>query len=97
MDLDVAQKHALVAATTANARAHATDIAEGSESRDPGMRRSKSNASRKPEGRHFPPREYSLRFSQSEKGGYMSSVPHYQRATASKNVPLVHRAGLGGR
>ncbi|OCK94606.1 uncharacterized protein K441DRAFT_636439 [Cenococcum geophilum 1.58] len=95
MDPDVAQKHALVAATTAYARAHATDIAERSKSRDSGMRMSKSNASRKPEGRHFPPRESSLRFSQSEKGGYMSSVPHHQRSTASKNVPLVHRAGLG--
>lgn len=95
MDPDVAQQHALVAATTAYARAHATDIAKRSKSRDSDMRRSKSNASRKSEGRHFPPREYSLRFSQSEKGGYMSSVPHHQRTTASKNVPLVHRAGLG--
>ena len=95
MDPDVAQKHALVAATTAYARAHATNIAERSKSRDSGMQRSKSNASRKPEGRHFPPQEYSLRFSQSEKGGYMSSVPHHQRTAASKNVPLVHRAGLG--
>lgn len=91
----MAQNNALVAATTAYARAHATDIAARSKSRDSGMRRSKSNASGKPEGRHFPPRESSLRFSQSEKGGYMSSVPHYQRTAASKNVPLVHRAGLG--
>lgn len=63
----MAQKHALVAATTAYARAHATDIAERSKSRDSGMRRSKSNASRKPQGRHFPPRESSLCFSQSER------------------------------
>lgn len=63
----MAQKHALVAATTAYARAHATDIAERSKSRDSGMRRSKSNASRKPQGRHFPPRESSLLFSQSER------------------------------
>lgn len=90
----MAQKHALVAATTAYARAHATGIAERSKSRDFDMRRSKSNASRKSEGRHFPPRESSLRFSQSENGGYMSSIPHHQRTTASKNVPLVHSAGL---
>lgn len=95
MDPDVAQKHALVAARTAYARAHATDIAERSKSRDSGMRKSKSNASRKSQGRHFPPRESSLRFSQSERGGHMSNVPHHQHTTASNNVPLVHRAGLG--
>ncbi|OCK85220.1 hypothetical protein K432DRAFT_439424 [Lepidopterella palustris CBS 459.81] len=95
LDLEVAQKHALVAATTAYARAHEAESSERAQNRGSDMSRSRSNASRKSEGRHFPPRESSLRFSQSQKGGYVFNIPKHQRNTAVGNVPPAHGSVSG--
>ncbi|KAF2464295.1 uncharacterized protein BDR25DRAFT_296929 [Lindgomyces ingoldianus] len=74
LDPDVAQQHALAAATTAYVRAHAHEAAERPRNRGSDLSRSKSNASRKSQGSHFPPRESSLRSIQPQKGAQMPSV-----------------------
>ena len=59
-DANIAQQHALAAATTAFVRAHAVDKVEKTHRRTAELARSKSNASRKSQGSHFPPRGSSL-------------------------------------
>ncbi|KAF2492697.1 hypothetical protein BU16DRAFT_620042 [Lophium mytilinum] len=93
LDPDVAQKHALAAATTAYARAHELEVAERARSRASTrastLSRTKSNASRHSEGRHFPARESSLRFCQSPKGGYISAFPRHSIAGPDAKLPRI--------
>lgn len=77
LDLDVAQQHAIAAATAAFARAQAQGVIDRKASRSVDLIRSKSTASRKSlrsQGSHFPPRELTAR-----------SVPG-QRATQSSST-----------
>ncbi|KAF2807283.1 uncharacterized protein BDZ99DRAFT_536623 [Mytilinidion resinicola] len=93
LDPEVAQKHALAAATTAYARAHELELAERARSRASTrastLSRTKSNASRHSEGRHFPARESSLRFCQSPKGGYISAFPRQSIAGPDAKLPRI--------
>lgn len=78
LDPDVAQRHALAAATTAFARAHGHEAAERPK-RSSELSRNQSNASRKSlasQGSHFPPRESSLHSLHPQRGG---QVPSSQR------------------
>lgn len=61
LDPDVAQQHALAAATTAFVRAHNSGGLERTKSHGSDLSRTKSNGSRKSQGSHFPQREPSLR------------------------------------
>jgi hypothetical protein len=60
LDSDVAQQHAVAAAATAFARAHIGGVADR-QKRSSELLRSKSSASRRSQGSHFPPRESSFR------------------------------------
>ncbi|KAF1848741.1 MFS general substrate transporter [Cucurbitaria berberidis CBS 394.84] len=75
-DPDVAQQHALAAATAAFARAQVHDTTDRKTKRSSETTRSKSNASRKSltaQGSHFPPRESNFRSLQPQKTGRTSS------------------------
>ncbi|KAF2703846.1 MFS general substrate transporter [Pleomassaria siparia CBS 279.74] len=82
MDPDLAQKHALAAAATAFARAHANSDTAGPPKRGSSdLARSKSTASRKSlssQGSHFPPRESSFRSPQQPQRPAQTSKPMYQ-------------------
>ena len=79
-DPDVAQQHALAAATTAFVRAHGQEAIEGSKKRSSELARNKSSASRKSQGSHFPPRELSIRSVPPQKAGQMLGVSRHVRA-----------------
>lgn len=85
-DPDIAQQHAIAAATAAFARAQAQEAAERNTKRSTEVARSKSNASRKSlttqgQGSHFPPRESSFRSMQPQKAGSAASTQRQSRAS----------------
>ncbi|CAO2654048.1 Nn.00g107810.m01.CDS01 [Neocucurbitaria sp. VM-36] len=84
LDPDVAQQHALAAATAAFARAQVHDNADRKSKRSSEISRSKSNASRKSltsQGSHFPPRPSSFRSSQPQKTVQMTSTQRQSQAS----------------
>ncbi|KAF1999029.1 hypothetical protein P154DRAFT_238975 [Amniculicola lignicola CBS 123094] len=82
LDPHVAQQHAIAAATTAYVNAHGNAAVERATHRSSELPRTKSNASRKSQGSHFPPRESSVRSIHPQKGGQVSSISRQIRAPA---------------
>ncbi|KAF2787700.1 MFS general substrate transporter [Melanomma pulvis-pyrius CBS 109.77] len=94
VDPDLAQQHALAAATTAFVRAQAIDAAEREKRGSSELSRTKSNASRKSltsQGSHFPPRESSFRsLQQPQRGAQMANTRQSRASTmvAEKYPPF---------
>ncbi|KAJ4399177.1 hypothetical protein N0V91_009634 [Didymella pomorum] len=85
LDLDVAQKHAIAAATAAFARSHAQEALERKANCSLELGRSKSTASRKSltsQGSHFPPRELVARSVPARKS-IQTSSPHRPSAASA--------------
>lgn len=85
LDLDVAQKHAIAAATAAFARSHAQEALERKANCSLELGRSKSTASRKSltsQGSHFPPRELVARSVPAQKS-IQTSSPHRPSAASA--------------
>ena len=98
-DLDVAQKHAIAAATAAFTRSHAQEALERKANRTIELGRSKSTASRKSltsQGSHFPPRELVAR-SVAQKGVQTSSPHRLSAVSATERFPLFDPAPVSDR
>jgi hypothetical protein len=103
-DHEVAQQHAIAAATAAFARAQAQEAAERNIKRSIEVARSKSNASRKSitstgQGSHFPPRESSFRSMQPQKAGSTTSTQRQSRASTltTEKFPSFYPTPTGDR
>lgn len=84
-DPDVAQQHAIAAATAAFARSQAHGSNERNANRSIGLSRSKSTASRKSlksQGSHFPPRELGVRSVPPRKSTQTSTIHCHSLAAA---------------
>ncbi|KAF2743273.1 hypothetical protein M011DRAFT_222797 [Sporormia fimetaria CBS 119925] len=81
LNLEVAQKHAVAAATTAFVRAHAGGVTERNHGRTIEIRRAQSNNGRKAQGHRFLQREASLRSADAQKAG--RSVGHRSHVSAA--------------
>ncbi|KAJ4374871.1 hypothetical protein N0V83_001949 [Neocucurbitaria cava] len=103
LDPDVAQQHALAAATAAFARAQAHDANDRSAKRSSEMSRSKSNASRRSvtsqQGSHFPPRPSSFRSSQPQKPAQSTSTQRQSRPSTinTEQFPPFYTTPSGDR
>jgi hypothetical protein len=100
LNLDVAQKHAIAAATAALARSHAQEALERQVNRSTKLGRSKSTASRKSltsQGSHFPPRELVIRSVPAQKSVQTSSPQRLSAASATERFPLFDPAPLSNR
>jgi hypothetical protein len=83
LDPNVAQQHALAAATAAFARSQVQELIGHSTKHTSELSRSKSTASRKSlkaQGSHFPPREMGLRSVPSQKSGQTTSTHRLSQA-----------------
>jgi hypothetical protein len=96
LDPDVAQQHAIAAATTAFLRAQASEAADRAKKASSELSRTKSSASRKSltsQGSHFPPRESSFRSLQHpQKGAQPVNMSRQSRAStmATEKFPPFH-------
>jgi hypothetical protein len=89
LDPDVAQQHAIAAATAAFARYHAQEPVERRANRSVELGRSKSTASRKSltsQGSHFPPRELSARSVPTQKPTQTNSGHRLSTASATEQL-----------
>lgn len=90
LDPDVAQQHAVAAATAAYTRACKTAEADRTQKRSFELSRAKSTSSRKSlgsQGSHFPPRESSVRPIQCHNGENTSSGQGQSRAPTTEKFP----------
>lgn len=90
LDQDIAQQHAIAAATAAFARSCAQGAVERKANRSIDLGRSKSTASRKSltsQGSHFPPRELSVRSVPAQKSTQTSSTHRLSAASATEKSP----------
>ncbi|KAF1922441.1 uncharacterized protein M421DRAFT_366456 [Didymella exigua CBS 183.55] len=90
LDPDIAQHHAIVAATAAFARSHAHAAVERKATRSIEIGRSKSTASRKTltsQGSHFPPRELSVRSVPAQKSVQTSRSNRFSATSATEKLP----------
>jgi hypothetical protein len=98
LDPDVAQQHAIAAATTAFVRAHASQAADRAKKASSELSRTKSSASRKSltsQGSHFPPRESSFRsLQQPQKEAQAVNMSRQSRAptVVTEKFPPFHVA-----
>ncbi|KAF3035648.1 hypothetical protein E8E12_000603 [Didymella heteroderae] len=100
LDPDVAQQHAIAAATAAFARSHAQEALECKTNRSVELSRSKSTTSRKSltsQGSHFPPRELSVRSVPAQKSLQMSRFHRLSAASATEKFPLFDPASVSER
>lgn len=88
LDPDLAQKHAVAAAATAFVRAQQYDAAERAQKRNSEPSRSKSNASCKSQGSHFPPRESIERARQAQKPGVKGQALDIQCRQHAAPMPM---------
>jgi hypothetical protein len=98
---DVAQQHALVAATVAFNRSQAQSSIERQTKHSSDLGRSKSTASRKSlkQGSHFPPRELSIRSVPPKDSGRTRSIHRLSQASAitTKKFPPFEPTSTGER
>jgi hypothetical protein len=86
-DKDVAQQHALAAATAAFAKAHTSDTLDKTRGHSSELSRTKSNASRSSQGSHFPSRGSSLRTGANLKAAHVAGAGRQSRAPTITTVP----------
>lgn len=90
LDPDIAQMHAIAAATAAFTRSHTQGILDRKTKRSIDLGRSKSTTSRKfltSQGSHFPPRELSIRSMPVQDTVQTSNSHHHSAVTATEKFP----------
>ncbi|KAF3042581.1 hypothetical protein E8E11_002104 [Didymella keratinophila] len=100
LDLDVAQKHAIAAASAAFTRSRAQEALERKANRSIELGRSKSTTNRKSltsQGSHFPPRELGVSSVPVQKNVQTSSPHRLSAASATEKFPLLDPAPLSDR